>query len=108
MVNREFEKQALEAIRIIRDWNKLRLIQKLRRTTQRPSQPDYRLANVWITQHDTFYIDKETNSQHKKPSDTHLQKGSRGTEDEEEQVSNPNEPTIADTNDINYTQGEQE
>jgi hypothetical protein len=36
-------------------------------------------------------------SQHKKPSDTPLQKGSGGIEDEEEQVSNPNEPTIADT-----------
>lgn len=50
-----------------------------------------------------FIIIKEVqkrNSQHKKPSDTPLQKGSRGTEDEEEQVSNLNEPTIADAESV--------
>lgn len=51
-MNKEFEKQALISIKVIREWEELEFMQKWARKRQRPSQIDYRLANVWIRYHD--------------------------------------------------------
>ena len=69
-MNKEFEKQALISINIIREWNDIDFLDKLSRARPKPSQIDYHLANKWITKQDVIVSDSEVyNSKLKRKED---------------------------------------